>query len=57
MSDLFHAEIPFDFIAKVFGIMQTAHWHRFQILTKRSERLLDLDGKLRMPVNMDGCKC
>ena len=52
MSDLFHAEVPFDFIARVFGIMQTAYWHRFQILTKRSERLLDLDRKLDWPANI-----
>jgi len=36
MSDLFHKEIPNAFIANVFDTMERAHWHTFQILTKRS---------------------
>lgn len=36
MSDLFHKEIPRDFISSVFDTMERAHWHTFQILTKRS---------------------
>ena len=43
MSDLFHKEIPVEFILKVFDTMCRADWHRYQILTKRSERLLELD--------------
>ncbi len=43
MSDLFHKDVPLDFILRVFGVMLRADWHVFQILTKRSERLLDLD--------------
>ncbi len=39
MSDLFHEEIPDDFIFRVFEVMNNAHWHQFQILTKRPERL------------------
>jgi protein gp37 len=39
MSDLFHKEIPFDFIDRVFGTMEQAPWHTFQVLTKRSSRL------------------
>ena len=39
MSDLFHEKIPDDFIARIFDIMNRAFWHRFQILTKRSDRL------------------
>jgi len=46
MSDLLHEEVPFDFIQKVFAVMIRANWHRFQILTKRSERLLQLNKKL-----------
>ena len=46
MSDLFHAAVPLGFIQSVFDIMGKAHWHTFQILTKRSERLVDLAGKL-----------
>jgi len=36
MSDLFHKEVPFSFIDAVFETMETAHWHTFQVLTKRS---------------------
>ena len=36
MSDLFHKEIPNEFIARVFDTMETASWHTFQVLTKRS---------------------
>lgn len=43
MSDLFHAEVPIRYIQRVFGVMRRASWHQFQVLTKRSERLLELD--------------
>lgn len=43
MSDLFHKDVPLAFIQRVFEVMRLAHWHRFQVLTKRSERLLELD--------------
>jgi protein gp37 len=36
MSDLFHKEIPRDFVDRVFSTMEQAHWHVFQVLTKRS---------------------
>ena len=49
MSDLFHEEVPLDFIQKVFEVMRRAHWHTYQILTKRSERLLELDPVLAWP--------
>jgi protein gp37 len=39
MSDLFHKEVPFNFVDQVFDTMEQAHWHKFQILTKRSSRL------------------
>ena len=42
MSDLFHKDVPVEFIQKVFDVMGRAHWHRFQILTKRSDRLAEL---------------
>jgi protein gp37 len=42
MSDLFHDDIPIDYIAKVGRVMQAAHWHTYQILTKRHERLREL---------------
>lgn len=46
MSDLFHEDVPVEFIRRVFDVMRRADWHRFQILTKRSERLLQLDSVL-----------
>jgi protein gp37 len=36
MSDLFHKEIPHEFVARVFDTMEAASWHTFQVLTKRS---------------------
>ncbi|MFH0914422.1 MAG: phage Gp37/Gp68 family protein [Chloroflexota bacterium] len=46
MSDLFHEKVPDEFIFRVFDIMRRADWHCFQILTKRSERLLDISSQL-----------
>jgi protein gp37 len=46
MSDLFHKDVPVDFILRVFDVMQQANWHRYQILTKRSNRLLRLSALL-----------
>jgi len=46
MSDLFHEDIPDGFIADVFEVMGRAHWHTFQILTKRHERLAGLASDL-----------
>jgi protein gp37 len=42
MSDLFHEDIPVDYIAAVARVMKAAHWHVFQVLTKRHDRLHDL---------------
>jgi protein gp37 len=46
MSDLFHKDVPLSFIKRVFDAMLKADWHCYQILTKRPERLLELDPKL-----------
>jgi protein gp37 len=43
MSDLFHDDVPTDYIQRVFDVMNRANWHTYQILTKRSERLLELN--------------
>ena len=43
MSDLFHKDVPDDIIIKVFETMNKAHWHTFQVLTKRPERVLAMD--------------
>lgn len=45
MSDLFHKEIPFSFVDRVFNTMELAYWHTFQVLTKRSSRLRDYVNK------------
>lgn len=42
MSDLFHEGVPDDYIESVVRVMAAAHWHTFQVLTKRSQRMLDL---------------
>ena len=52
MSDLFHEDIPLEFILHVFDIMRRADWHCFQILTKRSERLLELSPQLPWKSNI-----
>ncbi|MBU2537723.1 MAG: phage Gp37/Gp68 family protein [Proteobacteria bacterium] len=52
MSDLFHNEVPLEFIQQVFSIMKQAHWHRFQVLTKRAERLADLAPSLDWAKNI-----
>ncbi len=40
MSDLFHERVPFEFIKAVFNRMYRAHWHTYQVLTKRPEQML-----------------
>ena len=52
MSDLFHKDVPVDFILRVFDTMRRAWWHRFQVLTKRSDRLLELDAQIKWPPNV-----
>jgi protein gp37 len=52
MSDLFHKDVPLDFILQIFDVMRRAHWHQFQVLTKRSERLSELDANLDWPPNV-----
>ena len=46
MSDLFHEDVPDDYVKQVFDVMQRAHWHQYQVLTKRSERMLQMDALL-----------
>jgi protein gp37 len=52
MSDLFHEDVPLDYILKVFDVMQRANWHTFQVLTKRAERLPILNPFLSWPKNV-----
>jgi protein gp37 len=46
MSDLYHRDVPLTFIGEVFDVMHRANWHRYQILTKRAERLVELNDRL-----------
>ncbi|MFH1032921.1 MAG: phage Gp37/Gp68 family protein [Pseudomonadota bacterium] len=52
MSDLFHDDVPPDFILKTFKVMRLAQQHRFQVLTKRAERLAELASGLPWPANV-----
>lgn len=52
MSDLFHKDVPLEYIQRVFSVMERASQHTFQILTKRSERLLELSQFLNWPTNV-----
>lgn len=52
MSDLFHQDVPDEFIKKVFAVMNKASWHTFQVLTKRSERLAQLAPELNWTKNI-----
>jgi len=52
MSDLFHQDVPVEFIQQVFKVMRTASTHTFQVLTKRSSRLLELNTQIDWPSNV-----
>ena len=52
MSDLFHEQVPLEFIQRVFATMRACPQHTFQILTKRSGRLKKLASKIDWPANV-----
>jgi protein gp37 len=52
MSDLFHKDVPEEYVQRVFAVMRQASWHRFQVLTKRSDRLRELSDKIDWPANV-----
>jgi protein gp37 len=52
MSDLFHSQVPDEYIVRVFEVMRQAHWHVFQVLTKRAGRLRRLGPQLDWPANV-----
>jgi len=52
MSDLFHADVPLPYIQRVFDVMRRADWHRFQVLTKRADRLAELSPHIDWPENV-----
>ncbi|MCY7272314.1 MAG: phage Gp37/Gp68 family protein [Phormidesmis sp. CAN_BIN44] len=47
MSDLFHQDIPDEFIHEVFSVMKQASWHQFQVLTKRPKRMREIAEQLK----------
>jgi len=52
MSDLFHERVAEAYIQQVFSTMRRAHWHQFQLLTKRSSRLREMNGRIAWPTNV-----
>lgn len=52
MSDLFHDDVPLEYIRQVFDVMNRADWHQYQVLTKRAERLQELSGRLNWAPNI-----
>jgi protein gp37 len=52
MGDLFHDEVPDDFIMRVFEVMARAPRHRFHVLTKRPERMVEMSARLPWPANV-----
>ncbi|MGH9321138.1 MAG: DUF5131 family protein [Vicinamibacteria bacterium] len=52
MSDLFHRRVPERFIRDAFSVMGRASWHQFQVLTKRSDRLLEMSPSIAWPENV-----
>jgi protein gp37 len=51
MSDLFHEEVPFDYIEEVFNIIEVSKQHTFQILTKRADRMAEFFYAKKAPPN------
>jgi len=52
MSDLFHEDVPAEFIKRCFAVMERASQHTFQVLTKRLERVAEMAGSLPWPANV-----
>lgn len=52
MSDLFHKDVPLEFIKKVFMVMNENPQHVFQVLTKRAERLFEIQHELKWTHNI-----
>lgn len=52
MSDIFHEEVPFEFVDKMFSIIRKTPQHRYQILTKRAERMAEYFATRSIPNNV-----
>lgn len=51
MADLFHKDVPFEFIDKVMDVIRSTPWHTYQILTKRAERMAEYFATRTIPAN------
>lgn len=52
MSDLFHKDVPFEFIDKVMDVIKSTPWHTYQLLTKRAERMAEYFATREIPANV-----
>ena len=52
MSDIFHKDVPDEFIIQMFEVMNKASWHLFQVLTKRAERIPEIMNKVKWTHNI-----
>jgi len=52
MSDIFHEDLPDEIILKIFDTMNKAHWHTFQVLTKRADRMIELSPHINWTKNI-----
>lgn len=52
MSDLFHKDVPFEFIDKVIEVIKSTPWHTYQLLTKRAERMAEYFSTRAIPSNV-----
>ena len=52
MADLFHKDVPFEFIDKVMDVIRSTSWHTYQILTKRAERMAEYFATRAIPANV-----
>jgi protein gp37 len=52
MSDLFHEDVPVEYVLRVMKVMRQADWHQFQVLTKRADRLEEVSPMIDWPDNV-----
>ena len=52
MSDIFHKDVPDEYIVEIFKVMNKAHWHTFQVLTKRADRIKAIADKVNWTPNI-----
>lgn len=52
MSDLFHEDVPYSYVERVFDVMRRTKHHTYQLLTKRAERMRDIGNQIGWPTNI-----